>query len=201
MSVQIINPDNVDSVVETLAEAFLNYPVMQFVLGPDQADSDSRFASLVRLFVMGRVLNNDPMLGIGDSANLDAVATLTLPRNRETPEELIEYRKAVWSELGNESKARYDVLCEVWEALDVDEPQYHINMVGVRKAYRGKGYGRRLVEHVIGLSDQDPESNGVSLTTEVAGNVPFYENLGFTVTGNVRVAPGMETWNFFRTKS
>lgn len=201
LDVRTIPGELVESVVDTLHEAFHDYPVMRFVLGPDVAHFDDMHARLIRLFVMGRVLSNDPVFGIGDPNHLEAVATVTLPQPKGIPEELTEYRKAAWARFGSEAKARYDVLCEIWGQLDIEEPQYHLNMIGVRNAHQGKGHGRRLVEHVTRISDCDPESNGVSLTTEFAANVPFYERLGFEVTGYAEVAPGLETWNFFRRKT
>jgi hypothetical protein len=40
---------------------------------------------------------------------------------------------------------------------------------------------------------------GVSLTTEYPANVPLYERVGYTVVGHAVIAPGLETWGFFRS--
>ena len=39
---------------------------------------------------------------------------------------------------------------------------------------------------------------GVTLTTEDPSNVPLYEHFGYQVVGHARVAPGLESWGFFR---
>ena len=201
MTIRTIPPEQVDSVVDTFYEAFYDYPVMRFVLGSDTPAFDEQHAELVRLFVMGRVLSGEPLFGIGNGPDLEAAATVTLPQSKGASGALQAYRNTAWARLGNEARARYDVLCGVWSELDVDAPQVHLNMVGVRNAHRGKGHARHLVEQVIRLSDSNPQSHGVSLTTEMAANVPFYEHLGFEITGHARVDPGLETWNFFKWKN
>ena len=48
------------------------------------------------------------------------------------------------------------------------------------------------------MSREHPESRGISLTTESAANVPFYEHLGYRIVGYGRIGTGLETWGFFR---
>jgi len=71
-------------------------------------------------------------------------------------------------------------------------------MIGVRPRARGKGRSRTLLEGVHRLSRTDPESAGVTLTTEVPENVPLYRHFGYQVVGHATVAPDLETWGFFR---
>jgi len=55
-----------------------------------------------------------------------------------------------------------------------------------------------LLERVHTMSREHPESRGVSLTTESAANVPFYQRLGYGLVGHGRIGPGLESWGFFR---
>jgi len=48
------------------------------------------------------------------------------------------------------------------------------------------------------MSAAHPQSPGVSLSTEVPGNVPMYEHFGYRVVGSARVAPELTTWVLFR---
>ena len=48
------------------------------------------------------------------------------------------------------------------------------------------------------MSREHPQSRGISLTTESAANVPFYQHLGYQMVGYGRIGPGLETWAFFR---
>ncbi len=200
MQVRNITYESVDSVVDTLHEAFIDYPVMQFILGPDATDFQNRHKRLVRLFVMARVLSKDPLFGIGIPDDLDATATVSLPENESSSPELAAYREKTWAGFSSNTKARYDEYVVACSLFDEERPHHHLNMVGVRNRSKGNGLGRRLVEHVIELADEHPESQGVSLTTEVETNIPFYQRLGFRITGHAQVAPGFESWGFFREK-
>jgi hypothetical protein len=51
---------------------------------------------------------------------------------------------------------------------------------------------------VHAAASDDPQSAGVSLTTERAENLKFYERFGYTVVGHARVDPELETWGLFR---
>lgn len=198
MQVRTIPYEQVDSVVDTLCEAFYHYPVMRYVIGGQAGEFERHYPRLIRLFVMGRVLSQEPLLGIGDGAQLEAAAAVSLPDTEGISEELAEYRKAAWARLEPAAKARYDAFCEACARFDVEAPHHHLNMIGVRQAHQGKGLARKLIEYVEGLSDKHPRSRGVSLSTEDAANVPFYEHLGFELTGHAEVGPGLETWNFFK---
>ena len=200
MNVQNIDYGRVDEVVDTLHEAFYDYPVMKFVLGADAPDFRRLHERMTRLFVMGRVYSKEPLFGIGDPNRLAAAAIVSLPETDGTPDALHEYRQQVWATFEPAARCRYDKYVSACASFDIDLPHHHLNMVGVRKAHKGTGLGRALVEHVIRKSDRHEDSHGVSLTTELASNVSFYERLGFEVTGHIEVAPGFETWNFFRQR-
>jgi GNAT superfamily N-acetyltransferase len=192
---------HLDAVVDTLHEAFGDYPVMRYVLGDEQDGFEKQHRRLVRLFVMGRVLNQDPLYGLGAANAPVAVATVTLPGPSKNSRELAEYRQAEWARLGAGAQERYEAFCDACAQFDVSEPHHHLNMLGVRRGHQGQGLGKKLVEHVIDLAEKDTGSGGVSLSTENASNLPFYNHLGFELTGHAEVGPGLETWNFFRPAS
>lgn len=104
----------------------------------------------------------------------------------------------MWAELGSAARARYEAFGAAAARFDVDLPHIHLNMVGVRRAERGRGLGRRLIERVHRLSEEDPGSNGVTLTTEDEANLALYEHLGYELVGRETVAPRLTTWGFSR---
>ena len=55
-----------------------------------------------------------------------------------------------------------------------------------------------MLESVHELSLTDPDSTGVSLTTENEGNIELYKYFGYKVVGEQEVVPGLQTWGFFR---
>ena len=105
---------------------------------------------------------------------------------------------AVWSDLGHEARLRYEAFGEACAPLLVTEPHIHLNMIGTLREARGQGYGRILLEYVHAMSERDPGSRGVSLTTENPENVPLYKAFGYEITGHTRVSSEVETWAFYR---
>jgi ribosomal protein S18 acetylase RimI-like enzyme len=197
--VNTLPPERAQDVVTVLCDAFHDYPVMRYVLGPSNPVYDERLRTLIGFFVSARVLRNEPMLGVDDgTGNLAAAAILTLPRSGEPPAELIARREAVWLELGAAERQRYDAFGEAGEQFTVDAPHCHLNMIGVRRTHAGRGLGRRLMDAVHQLSGADPASCGVTLSTEDPLDVPLYERFGYRVLGHARVSEGLETWGFFR---
>jgi GNAT superfamily N-acetyltransferase len=71
-------------------------------------------------------------------------------------------------------------------------------MLAVLPRFQGRGYGRALLERVHAMSREHPDSRGVTLTTESPASVPLYEHMGYRVVGHGQIAPGLETWGFFR---
>lgn len=181
----------------TLADAFRDYPVMRFVLGDEGAYED-RLARLVGLFVAGRSLRDDPLLGVVGPDGIRAAATMSDSRaSAPAPRAFLDLRDRVWGELGAAARERYERCVAAWGALGIDRPHLHVNMLGVRRAHRGTGLARLLLDHAQARS-LAAGTDGVTLTTEDPLNVPFYEHMGYRVTGRARVAPELETWALFR---
>lgn len=187
MNVVTLIKQNIPKITDVLCEAFYNYPVMKYVLG-EKEDYDTRLRKAVTFFVSARALRKEPMFGIyNEEKNLVATATVTLPEEISNPEELLKKRDTLWAELGSEEKARYENYGNVAFGLLPKEPHHHLNMVGVRNAYQGKGLARQLINEVEKLVLAHPTSAGLSLNTEVEANVNFYLHLGFKLLGKASV--------------
>jgi GNAT superfamily N-acetyltransferase len=198
MPVHILPPARAEDIIDVLCDAFFDYPVMRYVLGtaPDYAE---RLRTLIGLFVGVRVVRNDLMLGVEDDAGtLTAVALVNLPGDRVVPPSFERHREAVWAELGEAARARYDAYGTASRALNPVEPHHHLGMIGVRRSHHGQRLGRALLDHLHTVVDAVPGSRGVSLNTELPRNVALYEYFGYRITGHTRVAPELETWGFFR---
>jgi GNAT superfamily N-acetyltransferase len=200
MKVENLFLENIPEVADVLCEAFYNYPVMKYVL-KEKKDYDDRLRKMVTFFVTARALRNEPLLGIYNSENrLVAAATVTLPGEIPSPPELFELRDKLWEEIGAEEKARYENYGNVAFGLLPKEPHHHLNMIGVRNIYQGKGFARQLINEVEKLVSEHPFSTGVSLNTEVESNVNFYLHLGFELLGKAVVDKEIVTWGFFKAK-
>jgi GNAT superfamily N-acetyltransferase len=185
-------------VVDVLCDAFHDYPVMRYVIGPAGEDYDRQLRTLIGFFVQARLSRNEPVLGIAQSQMLVAAAVVTFPGSGPTPAQLATHRERVWKHLGADARARYEAYGAVTRPLLIDRPHHHLNMIGVRRSLAGHGLGRRLLEAVYDMACEDPGSCGVSLTTETPENVRLYEHVGYRVTGHARVSPELETWGMFR---
>jgi GNAT superfamily N-acetyltransferase len=185
-------------VVDVLADAFHDYPVMRYAIGEAGQDYDRRLNRLIGLFVSGRVLRGHPILAIEEAGRVVAVATLTPPGEHPEPHELRTMWDEVWRDLGNDVKDRLERLIAVWKRLEIPGPQYHLNMLGVRRSRAKQGLGRRLLDAVHERSRIDPASAGVSLSTEDPNNVPLYQHCGYEIRGYERVSDELETWVLFR---
>ncbi len=189
---------DVTGVLDVMCDAFADYPVMRFVLGGRSEDHERRLRRLIELFVMARALRGEPMMGAVRGAEVQGAVTCSFPGRGESPPAFGVLREDVWGDLGADARARYDACGEAWAPLDVDVPHLHVNMLGVRRAHRRKGLARRLLDAAQELSRATPGSEGVSLTTEDAGNLPFYRHVGYEVVGHARISDELESWGLFR---
>ena len=195
-----INKENIPEVTDVFCEAFYNYPVMKYVLG-EKEDYDTRLRKLVTFFVSARALRKEPMFGIYNEENkLVAAALVKLPGDIPPPEEFLRQSEIVWKELGPQEKAKYENYGNATSRLRPKEPHHHLNMIGVRNAYQGKGLARKLINEVEKLASENPVSTGVSLDTEVESNVSFYLHLGYGLLGQTNVDKNVKTWGFFKPK-
>jgi GNAT superfamily N-acetyltransferase len=206
MSITALSFDNVVEIVSVMTDAFRDYPVMRWTLGPDApglgAPFNVRLHRVVQLFVSGRAYRNEPMMGVRDARGaLIAAAVMSLPSPAEPPPAFIALRESIWAELGADARARYDAYAAAASFFGALGPHHHLNMIGVRQANQGSGLGRELLAAVHRVAADDSRSTGVSLTTELAENVKLYEHFGYRVVGHKRVGSGLETWGMFRDRT
>jgi GNAT superfamily N-acetyltransferase len=188
--------DRAPEIVSVFCDAFHDYPVMRFVVGAS-GDYDERLHSLINFFVVRRAQQGGPMFGMVENGRLLAAATTTLPREPLMPAEAAALRDETWRRLGEDARARYETYAAATKALAIVEPHHHLNMIGVRTEGKGRKLARPLLDAVRALAFEDPNSSGVSLTTESAPNLTLYEHFGYRVHGHVHVTPQLESWGLF----
>ncbi|MDR8392633.1 GNAT family N-acetyltransferase [Aliifodinibius sp. S!AR15-10] len=171
---------------------------MRFVIGNAGEKYDYRLSLLIKLFVMKRIMKGGPILGVIHDGVLLACVTVTSPHDRSTDDRLEEIEEYIWNELGQDAQNRYKALCKLWSKFEVGVPHYHINMIGVRSLLKSRGLGSKLLEAVHKMSYDDPDSTGVTLTTEDPSNVPFYQHHGYKVKEYFISSKTLGTWCFFR---
>lgn len=193
-----LNKNDVPAVIDVLIDSFRNYPVMRYVLNPKTDNYEQKLHTLTYFFVMARIYRDEIILGIGKRDNLDGAALVSYPNRTVNPPAMDELRRQVWNALGKDAQTRYENFGHACDQFYIPVPHIHLNMIGVRAGEQGKGLGRKLIEQVHLLSMNDPESEGVTLTTEDPKKVTFYEHLGYKPVGQATVTPALQTWGFFR---
>lgn len=193
---RILGPGNIDEVVDVLCESFHDYPVMRFVLEGSK-DYVHELDRLIHFFVTARVLRREWLIGSGEAGSMSGVAIVSRP-DGESPPALRDARDVLWQQLGDAARGRYEAFGAACATFGIDAPHIYLNMIGVRRAASGEGVGRRLIDHVHGMSAEDERSTGVSLTTEDEANVALYRHLGYEIVGEADVTPALHTWGFFR---
>jgi GNAT superfamily N-acetyltransferase len=187
-------------VVDVLCDAFREYPVMRWVLGRSNPRYDEQLRTLFGFFLAARYAWNETVLAADRDGVLLGAALVSGDRDGNEPPALGRAREATWRELGEEARARYGAFGEACR-VDVDGTHLHLNAIGVRHAEAGRGIGRRLLDAVHAMSESDPRSCGVTLSTESPANVPMYEHVGYRVIHHARVNHELETWAMFRPDS
>lgn len=192
--VERLGPADRDEVVDVLVGAFADYPVMRYVLSAAVVDYPAALRLLVGLFVDLRLDRGSPVLGVRRGADLVAAALIDEPEPNPGSFSPLDPEGGVWAVLGAEAHRRMVAFERESAHLEPHLPHYFVGMIVVRAAQRGEGHARRLLEEIRRMSAEDPRSRAVSLSTEQASNLAFYERLGYRVTGETRVGE-LHSWN------
>jgi ribosomal protein S18 acetylase RimI-like enzyme len=193
---RLARADKADA-VEVLASAFQEYPVMQYVLKDAGNSYEEHLRALIGFFVESRLSRDWPLLGIRMNRQLVAVAAANSPGKKPRPPELQEVYVRMTGMIGREAIERLKAFERASSSFVPDKPFYYLGMIGVRPEWQGKRLARTLIDHLHGMSEADPVSTGVCLSTEDPANVPLYEHLGYRVLGEADVGE-IHTWGMFR---
>lgn len=182
--------DQIDPVAGMLARAFDDDPIWS-TLWPD---AGRRAKQLRRMFA---ALARTSMAAGGYAATLDGQcgAALWLPPGRDARfSAVVRSRFAMPRMILRMSRGEARSLLSMVTLLEkrhaalVPEPHWYLWVVGVEPRLHGQGLGTLLVRDGLARADQD--GTPVYLETETAGNVSYYEGLGFSVVEHLE-APGV----------
>ena len=183
-------------VARVLVDAFLHYPVMRLVSGPEPGAAP-RIDQFVRYFVYRRGALGGPLLGLFVDDELAGAATMTLPEEPGASPELDAARDAMWQRIGPDARERYELYAAVAKTFEAPKPHHHLNMLGIAPAYQGRGFARPLLDAAMDIVRADPTSRGLTLTTELEKNVRLYEHFGFRQTGRASVGDAFVSWGMY----
>ncbi len=150
-----------EHVIDVLAAAFHDYPVMRFALADAGAEYDEQLRELIGFYCDARLTRGWPVLGIRQGQEVVAAALVSEPRNVVAPPELRRKHRRVARIIGREAFERMARYERQSTGHEPDEPHYFLGMIGVAPGHQGSGYGRLLLEHIQVMSEGDPVSTGV----------------------------------------
>jgi GNAT superfamily N-acetyltransferase len=196
MQIETISYEEKSLVVAALCAAFREYPVMKYVLKDAGTDYDLHLEALVGFFTEIRYGRGSHVLGIREGNQLAAAALLDRAVHRQwySVHKHLEVAQRTIGKHAAERLERYESLSSGHEPSD---PHYYLGMIGVRPEHLGKGYGGALLKKVYELSSADPQSRGISLSTETHQNVALYQHFGYNVHSEVDIDE-VHSWCMYR---
>ncbi|OEJ30451.1 GNAT family N-acetyltransferase [Streptomyces subrutilus] len=196
--IRFARPHEAGSVAALLARAFADDPVMAWMI-PGAADRERRIARYFRLAQrQQRPRAGGVRVAATGEGRLLAAALWSGPGRWEPSgvRELaaLPHYARIFG-LGGMQRAA-GVQNAMHEAHP-DAPHWYLPSVGTDPRLQGAGVGSALVRQQ--LADCDRLGQSAYLESSKVANIPFYEGLGFRVTGEIRIPEGGPTvWPMWR---
>lgn len=196
--VRIVGINELEQATQCLAEAFATDDVARYFLDTDDMGNYSEeikwklHCYIIRCMTAAHIYKG-VVTTIGK--NYDAVA-LWMPPGGDMDDWITFFRAGIWKlhwKLSSEGKKRFfkeflpilsstmhNVMKKRGEAID---DCYYLVYLGTKPGSRGKGYGRKLIEHMTVLADR--EMKCTYLESSAAANLSFYTKLGFVEEADI----------------
>ncbi|MGC9377941.1 GNAT family N-acetyltransferase [Streptomyces sp. MH13] len=182
--------EDLPAAVRTLARAFADYPFTRHVVAAD--DHQDRVRRFQELF-LARVAMAYGRAWVTDDGR--AVAAWTTPERDPGPA-FAEVGTLV-AELAGDRAAALESAERALDPYRPNDPVWFLATVGVDPGAQGTGLGTAVLRP--GLEAAERAGYPAFLETSDAGNVRFYERLGFEVTAEVSLPDdGPPTWCMLR---
>lgn len=193
MPTRLATTADVGVLSRSLARAFDDDPVMQWVL-PDDERRRARLPDFFDLVLRHLHLPHDAVYVTEDLA---AGALWDPPGQWRTP---VRTQLRLLPTLVRIVGARraFTVLrgLATVEQVHPKEPHWYLAVLGTDPASQGRGFGAAVLDPV--LARCDGEGLPAYLESSKERNVPYYRRFGFEVTGEVRLPDGPPVWTMWR---
>jgi GNAT superfamily N-acetyltransferase len=193
IEVREARPEDVTPVADTLARAFLDDPVMTWLMGDRE---DARLRRL-RRFMRGETRHHDR--GTGPVLTADGhpgAALWSAPGEWKLSwGDMLRQAPSLVSSIGARLPRALRGFGRI-EKHHPREPHWYLAVLGTDPPRQGTGVGRALMAPILDRCDL--EGLGAYLESSKAENVPYYERFGFRVTGELGLPGGPAFWPMWR---
>jgi ribosomal protein S18 acetylase RimI-like enzyme len=191
-AVRIATRGDVQPIAESLALAFDDDPVMEFLF----PNRDSRSGRLVRFFRTALLAQHLRHATCFTDAERAGAALWDPPGHwRVTFGQLLRAAPGFVAALGTRLPVGLRTLATV-ERVHPTVPHYYLAVLGTRPERQGRGLGSSLLQPVLRRCDE--QGIGAYLESSKERNIPFYRRHGFEVTGEIRLPDGPLVWSMWR---
>jgi GNAT superfamily N-acetyltransferase len=178
-------------IADIIADAFHDDPLMLWIFAR-AARAKASYAAIARAVHL--------KVGFGDVAAGGEGGTLWLPPGARDTAGLLANATIIariFAAGGARALGRARAASAAVLALKPLEPHYYLYALGVRPGARRRGLGTALMAGP--LARCDAEGIPACLESSKEANLPFYESLGFRVTGAAAIPGGPPVWLMRRT--
>ncbi len=171
---------------QCLARAFYEDPVSLFLFPEHNTRMDD--LEKMYLFVLHQFSGHGVVFA-EDSAHGAAVWQAPSPPESGFDEDWI-------SLLPETALPRLGLVGTVITEAHIHEPHWYLAAIGTDPLHQAQGIGTALLGPILGRCDESQLPAYLESSNE--SNIPFYERLGFRVTGELQVPDGPKLWPMLR---
>lgn len=198
-AIRPVTPDDVPRLAASLARAFADDGMTDWICGPRGIENDERRNERTASLFTGYLRCLSLPHGMAFTAPECAGASLWSPPGLWQPGVATQLRMTPYFVAAaglRRLPTRYLAAQRVL-AAHPKQPHYYLQVLGVDPAAQGHGWGSSLLK--TGLALVDAAARPAYLETMNADNIPFYERNGFRLTGEL-VLPytGHRVWLMWR---
>jgi ribosomal protein S18 acetylase RimI-like enzyme len=190
---------DVEEAAAVVATAFARDPHMAYFFGPEGGERQLLVEEFFSVLMSARLALAMPVMVLKTGTE---IAGLVMGYDTRRPDWPVEFEHR-WDRLCAKSAdaadhfARNDALCEKHKPK---EPHYYLGVVGVHRAWQGKGAGRLLIDAFVERSASNSASAGVFIETANPANASWYQRLGFRLLGTEPMDENTTVWCLFKPK-
>lgn len=190
-SARTATAEDADRASQTLARAFVDDPLIVFLLAKSGADPAKMQRLFYLLFKLGL-----PHGACDVTEGFEAVALWRPPGKWHIPFRQYITNGPQFLGIFGIGGLRVMGVMDRIEKVHPHEPHYYLQAVGTDPAKQGKGFGGIVIRRQLAVADANRMPAYLESSKE--RNIPIYQSLGFEVTGEIRIPGGPVLYPMWR---